>query len=52
MIVQILSIILLFALVVLLIVVIIRQHQLKKLQKQNQAIDYIIQRMRSNVNEQ
>lgn len=49
---QIISIILLFVIVVLLVFVIIRQHILKKLQKQNQAIDYIIQRISNNVNPQ
>ena len=49
---QILGIILLVILIGLFIVVIIRQHQLKKLQKQNQAIDYIFKRIKENTDSQ
>ena len=49
---QIVGIILLVILIGLTIAVIIRQHQLKKLEKQNQAIDYIFKRIKENTDSQ
>ena len=49
---QIIGIILAVLLIVLFIFIIIRQHQLKKLQKQNQAIDYIFKRIKENTDAQ
>ena len=49
---QIVGIILLIILIGLTIAVIIRQHQLKKLEKQNQAIDYIFKRIKENTDSQ
>ena len=42
-------IVLLVIAIILLTTVIVKQHKLKQIQKQNQAIDYIINRMRRNV---
>ena len=49
---QIIGIILLIILIGLTIAIIIRQHQLKKLEKQNQAIDYIFKRIKENTDSQ
>ncbi len=52
MIIKIIGLVLLLIVIGMLLAVLIKQHQLKKLQKQNQAIDYIIERMKQNTNKE